>query len=122
MENKYKHIEQSTDIENDLNLLYIDEILEIRKISRLNKNWKLSDILRNYLDAKLVFAFDAPDCQEVYYLNDYSFKYLDRIEKLYEIKFSTKRKFVEWNIKAEIKSNNLFDAWLYTQEQKINDK
>jgi hypothetical protein len=121
MDEKYKHIEQSTDIENDLNLLLVDEIVELRKISRLNKNWKLSDVLRNYLDAKLVFAFDAPDCQEVYYLCENSFKYLDRIEKLYDMKFSTKRKFVEWNIKNEIKANNIFDAWLYTQSQRVSN-
>lgn len=95
-----------------------DQLIEIRRLSRNDKNWSFSDYIRNYLDDKLIFVFDAVNFQEVYFLTVNYFKSIEKIEKLHNIKFSTKRKFVEWNIKQDIKANNDFDGWLFTQSQK----
>ena len=105
---------ERTDTDDVLCKLYIDEVLEIRKLARQNKNWKLADILRNHLDSKLIFVFDNTDFQDVYYLNDEYFKDITKIEEIHNIKFLTKRKFVEWNIKRDIKSKDRFESWLYT--------
>lgn len=109
-------------INNEFDKLNYDELIEIRRLSRNDKNWKFSDYVRNYLDDKLVFVFDATNFQEVYFLTNNYFKSIEKIEKLHNIKFSTKRKFVEWKIKQEIKANNDFDGWLFTQSQKIQFK
>ena len=37
---------------------YIDELIELRKHSRLAKDWGLSDDIRDYLDLKHIFIFD----------------------------------------------------------------
>jgi chaperone required for assembly of F1-ATPase len=113
----YSCFERAIDIQI-LDKLCVDEILEIRKLTRQNKNWKLSDEIRNYLDDKLIFIFDSNDFQDVYYLNDKYFHVIDKIEKIHNIKFSSKRKFVEWNIKRDIKSEDNFEAWLYTNLSK----
>ena len=39
---------ERTDTDDVLCKLCVDEVLEIRKITRQNKNWKLADILRNH--------------------------------------------------------------------------
>lgn len=51
----------------DLQNKYIDELIDIRKESRQNKDWVLSDRIRNYLDSKHVFIFDTKNGQEVYH-------------------------------------------------------
>ena len=100
---------------------YIDELIEIRKDARENKDWKLSDEIRNYLDGKLVFVFDTKDnegkqFQEVHYLTEGYFEKAERIENIHNIKFKTKREFVEWSIKQDIQLEKRMDAWIYSMQ------
>ena len=37
---------------------YVDELIELRKKARTDKDYKLSDEIRDYLDSKLIFIFD----------------------------------------------------------------
>ena len=111
---RYICVENSPNIFRELDKLYIDEILNVRKLMRKNKQWFLSDIVRSYLDEKNVFVFDTKDFQEVYYWTNKSFKNMSKIEKLNNIKFRIKREFVEWKIKQDIQSKKSFDAWLYS--------
>jgi hypothetical protein len=58
-----------------LNKFNIDQLIELRKISRDNKDYRTSDIIRDFLDDKNVFIFDIKDdngnpMQEVRYLYD----------------------------------------------------
>lgn len=90
---------------------YIDKLLEDRKEARENKNWNLSDEIRDYLDTKLVFVFDAKWGQEVYYLHDSYFKNQER--KIQTMAMS-KRQYVEYRIKQDINAEKIFDAWLFS--------
>jgi hypothetical protein len=90
---------------------YIDELIEDRKYARANKNWKLSDEIRDYLDTKLVFVFDAKWGQEVYYLTEGYFK---NQERKIETMAMSKRQFVEYKIQQDIKAEKNFEAWLYS--------
>lgn len=81
------------DIEFDFETKYIDELIDIRKYARVSKNWHLSDKIRDYLDEKLVFIFDANWGQEVYYSTECFFK---RKEQKEETKLMTKRQYVEY--------------------------
>lgn len=119
---------------------YIDELLERRYLARENKDWKLSDEIRNYLDSKFVFVFDTKEGQEIYHMPESHFDKvynypekrieeedgsvtiipawsetkLQKLERLHNIKFTTKRQFVEWEIKQDIKVEKFFEAWLYS--------
>jgi len=42
---------------------------------------------------------------------------MQKIERLYNIKFDTKRKFVEWNIQNDKRMEKRFEAWLYSTLQ-----
>ena len=100
---------------------YIDELIEIRKEARSNKDWKLSDEIRNYLDDKLVFVFDTKDndgqpFQEVHYLIEKYFERIQTTEKLHNIKFKTKRDFVEWRIKYDVKLEKIMNSWIYSMQ------
>lgn len=88
---------------------YIEELIEVRKQSKANKDWKLCDNIRNYLDEKLVFIFDSKEGQEVYYLPSIYF-----IRKPIEL---TNRQFLEFRIKQEAQANKNFDAWLFSINQ-----
>ena len=90
---------------------YIDELIENRKIARENKDWKLADEIRNYLDTKLVFIFDAKWGQEVWYLVE---KYFERQERKIETIAMSKRQYVEYRIKQDINAEKNFEAWLYS--------
>lgn len=90
---------------------YIDHFIEDRKNARSNKDWKLSDEIRDYLDTQLVFIFDAKHGQEIYYLTENYFKNQDRN---IETTAMSKRQYVERQIKQDITANNSFDAWLYS--------
>ena len=46
---------------------YIDELIDIRKEARINKDYLLSDEIRNYLDSKNTFIFDFPNNEQVIY-------------------------------------------------------
>ncbi|NJO63645.1 MAG: hypothetical protein HC836_37285 [Richelia sp. RM2_1_2] len=81
--------------------------------ARVGKDYKLCDEIRNYLDTHLVFVFDAPHGQEVYYLTDSYFKWKSKIEQLRGLIF-TNRKFVEYRIKEDIRISAIFEGWLVT--------
>lgn len=98
----------------DFESKYIDELIDERKEARANKNWKLSDEIRHYLDTKLVFVFDASWGQEVYYLTKSYFKDKDR--KIETIVMS-KRQYVEYRIKKDINADKNFKAWLYSTQK-----
>jgi hypothetical protein len=110
----------------DFTNILIEELIAMRAGSRVAKDWKSSDEIRNHLDTKLVFVFDTKDGQEVHYLTQDFFKFQVRIENSIPVKsFSewlndttrvtmTKRQFVEHQIKSEINAEKNFDAWLYT--------
>jgi hypothetical protein len=123
----------------DFDRILIDELIEIRSQSRIDRDWKFSDEIRTYLDSKNVFIFDEKWGQEVHHLNDDYFyhiykyeikkdgvviridteRHIDKIERLYHIKFQSKRKFVEWNIQQDIRAEKTFDAWLYSMNESI---
>jgi len=98
----------------DYDALYVDEVLEIRILVRENKNYKLSDEIRSYLDEKFVFVFDAKKdgkpFQEVRYLFSSYFSGIDNT------KFKTNREYVESKIKESVASNSLLDAWIYSNQ------
>ena len=87
------------------NINSVDTLIEIRKQSRLDKDYKLSDEIRDYLDSKLVFIFDTKDAQDVYYLNENMFG---------KVKDVNKRKYIEQLIKRGIIANNNFESWLFS--------
>lgn len=95
----------------DFESKYIDELIEDRKIARENKDWKLADEIRNYLDTKLVFIFDAKCGQEVWYLTE---KYFERQKRKIETMAMSKRQYVEYRIKQDINAEKNFEAWLYS--------
>lgn len=109
----------------------IDELLYLRKEARENKNWKLADEIRNYLDTQNVFVFDHPgNNQEIFHLTnsyfDHIYNYdgwseskMQKIERLYNIKFKNKRHFVEWNIQQGKLSERRFESWLYSTQKSI---
>jgi len=92
--------------------MLIDELIDMRAKAREGKNYKLCDITRHKLDAELVFIFDAPWGQQIYYLTESYFK-----RKPPEM---TNRKYVEYKIQADIKADQLLDAWLYTVRQTLD--
>lgn len=98
---------------------HIDELIEDRRIARENKEWKLSDDIRNYLDEKFIFIFDVKGndgkpFQEVHYLYNEYFNRMESVEGMENLKFKSKRDFLEWKIKQNIQSEKRFDAWLYS--------
>lgn len=80
----------------------IDSLIDIRRELRELGNYQMCDRIRNYLDTKNVFVFDTKHGQEVYF----------------EVKPTT-RKEIEKRIQQESKANRLFDAWLYTVNNKL---
>ena len=93
---------------------YVDELIEIRKEARQNKDWKLCDEIRNYLDIKLVFIFDTKAGQEIYYLFE---EYFKNKENKIETFAMSNRQYIEYRIQQEIRHNNNFNAWLYSQSK-----
>jgi len=141
-EEKWKTLASWDFKKDDYDALFVDEVLEVRMLARENKNWKLSDDIRNYLDDKLIFIFDVKGLdgkpfQEVDYLYDayfnnilsYKERYeeegvkkertivetiMEKVERFYPVKFKSKRQFVEWNIKHDNESSKLMDSWIYS--------
>mgnify|MGYP007053801226 CR=1 FL=1 len=116
MDDKDKRIKELEEVAMDFESKYIDELIEYRKDARANKNYKLSDEIRNYLDTKLVFVFDAKWGQEVYYLTESYFKNQGR--KI-ETMAMSKRQYVEYRIKQDINAEKKFEAWLYSTRKSI---
>lgn len=96
---------------------HVSELIEMRSEARLNKNWVLSDKIRNYLDIKLVFVFDTKAGQDVYYLTEGYFKFLD---KKLETMAMSKRQYVEYKIKRDINAENNFQSWLFRHKNPDN--
>ena len=46
---------------------YVSELIDIRKEERKNKDWELSDDIRDYLDTKQSFVFDTREGKVVYH-------------------------------------------------------
>ena len=80
----------------NLDRKYIDELIEIRVEARQNRDWTLADKIRDYLDNKHVFVFDSEEGQIVYHRSKENRSSL--VDKL----------------KEEIKSEKLFNAWLFS--------
>jgi hypothetical protein len=75
----------------------VSELIEIREIARINKDFKLSDEIRNYLDTKESFIFDTKDGQIIYH----------------ELKGMTRSKLID-KINNDKRANKIFDSWLYS--------
>jgi len=78
---------------------YVSELIEIREEARANKDWKLSDEIRDYLDTKQSFVFDTKDGQAVYH----------------ELKEMTRIKLID-KINKDKRAEKIFDAWLYSMQ------
>ena len=99
---------------------YISELIDIRHQSRIDKDFELSDKIRDFLDTKLTFVFDSKDGQEVLHLTEGYFKNMPKIESNRNMTFETKRKFVEWNIKENLRLDKVIDAWVYSNLATVN--
>jgi hypothetical protein len=86
----------------DLSEYLIDELIYIREQVRLEKNYELSDKIRNYLDDNSTFVFDTPTGQEVYH-------YPNR----------TRQEIVE-EINKNSRADRVFNSWLYSINCSIN--
>lgn len=95
----------------DFDNKYIDELIDIREDARANKDWKLSDEIRNNLDTKLVFVFDTKDGQEVWYLPEHYFRNKDK--KIETIAMS-ERQYVEYRIREDARREKEFESWLFS--------
>ena len=80
----------------------IDSIIHNRSQLRESGNYATSDELRNILIKESVFIIDTKHGQEVYH----------------EKKGTTLKQF-EDKIKMDVRANKNFEAWLFTQKQKI---
>jgi polyhydroxyalkanoate synthesis regulator phasin len=80
---------------------YLDELVENRKEAREQRNWKLSDEIRDYLDTKHIFIIDEKEGQVVYH----------RIK-------GTRRDLID-QLKKEKRSVKLFDSWLFSMKANI---
>lgn len=84
----------------------IDELIDDRGKARAGKDWDSCDAIRDYLDRKLVFIFDAPYGQQIFYLTE---KYFSK-----KPEGMLNRKYVEFRIQQDSESEKRFDAWLFT--------
>ena len=46
--------------------MYVSELIHVREVARADRDWKLSDEIRDYLDTKHTFIFDTKDGQNIY--------------------------------------------------------
>lgn len=74
---------------------YIDELIEYRKRAREERNWKLADRIRNYLDRKHSFVIDTEQGQVVYH------------------EPGSTRKQLILKLRREARAEKLFESWLY---------
>lgn len=79
---------------------YVSELIDIREAARLDKDFQLSDEIRDYLDEKFTFIFDTKDCQVIYF----------------ELKGMTRAKLID-KINADRKAEKVFDSWLYSMQK-----
>jgi hypothetical protein len=120
----------------------VQYLLDLRAENRLEKNWEQSDKLRTLLDELNVFVFDLPKNETMtYHLGQSFFKNLklktirntkedtetqSAIDFSYFLndkkEFKTKRKYLEYFIEEDKKTDALTEAWIYTQNQKFRLK
>jgi L-lactate utilization protein LutB len=86
---------------DNLSLYYDSELVELRKVAREQKNWYVSDKIREYLDSRSIIIMDTKDGQEIYYAQD-----------------GTKRADIVERINRDKRLNAIVDAWIYTQLSK----
>ena len=80
---------------------YIDELIELRKDARDQKNWILSDKIRAFLDTKHVFVFDTKESQIVYHR-----------------KGITRQQLIQ-TMKIETRAEKMFNCWLYSMQSSL---
>ena len=80
---------------------YVDELIDMRRQSRIDKDWSLSDNIRDYLDTKHIFVFDHKEGQEVFHRSS-----------------GTRASLIE-EISREARAEKLFDSWLFTAKSKL---
>lgn len=101
----------------------IARLLQRRLDARAAKNWTLSDAIRDELDALGAFVIDQKDgTQKTLRLDDDFFRHMEKVAGMYGITFGTRRKYVEWRVKQDIRAEQLFNAWLYSMQQSIAAK
>ena len=83
---------------------YIDELIDMRRHARADRNWELSDEIRSYLDTQNIFIFDKLNAQIIYHR-----KKITRNEVINEIK-------------SEQRAEKRFEAWLYAINSSIKSK
>jgi hypothetical protein len=81
--------------------MLVHELLDKRKLARQNKDWEMSDIIRDKLDKNFVFVFDTPKGEDVYF----------------ELEGMTRDKLIE-KINKDKRAEKQFDAWLYSMNSK----
>lgn len=84
----------------EFNNYHTDQLIKLRAEARANKNWQLSDDIRNFLDAKQVFIFDTANGQEIYC----------------QLPNTTRDQLVA-KININNRAEKLFDAWLYSTQK-----
>ena len=80
----------------DMEALNIDELVFLRQEARDEKNWKLSDEIRTYLDSQHSFVFDTDDGQVVYHRDQ-----------------GTRSELIV-QLKKEARAEKIFNSWLYS--------
>mgnify|MGYP003655787070 CR=1 FL=1 len=81
---------------------YIDELIELRKQSRLERDWALSDDIRDYLDSKHIFIFDHKEGQEVYHRTT-----------------GTRQELIE-EIEKDRQAEKRFESWLFSTKSGVS--
>ncbi|OYW19981.1 MAG: hypothetical protein B7Z54_02405 [Sphingobacteriales bacterium 12-47-4] len=87
----------------------VDELIHLRGELRKSKQWKPADDIRDFLETKLVFVFDAQWGQQAFYLTSSYFKFKDKFDHTREM---SNRKYVEYRIAEDSRHERIFDGWL----------
>ena len=74
----------------------IDELINLRQEARDEKNWKLSDEIRTYLDSRHSFIFDTNDGQVIYH------------------RLNGTREELIIHLKENALAEKIFNSWLYS--------
>lgn len=80
----------------NIEALTIDELVNLRQEARVEKNWKLSDEIRTYLDSRHAFIIDTNDGQVIYHRSNGT-----REELIVQLKESSR-------------AEKTFNSWLYS--------
>ncbi len=78
----------------DLKNILTDELTDIREDARANKEFTLSDEIRNELDSRGSFCFDHPEGQVVYHLGPgYTREFVKANIRAIDKSFQTNKRF-----------------------------